>query len=163
MADNHPAPTRTNFIYLVNQLEFATQGYELLDQKRNILILELLKLVDQAVAFEEKADELLARAHESLRRAILEGGKLEVASLASAINIEAGIKLSQRRVMGVRLPVVKTDFVDYGPSFSPDGISAWIDGAIEDFKESLRLMGELSELKISIMRLAREVRKPFAR
>ena len=39
------------------------------------------------------------------------------------------------------------------------GTSFWIDNALNDFKEVLQLMGRLAELKISIMRLAREVRK----
>ncbi|MDA3898983.1 MAG: V-type ATP synthase subunit D [Spirochaetes bacterium] len=159
MAGNHPAPTRTNFIQLKHQLEFATQGYDLLDQKRNILILELLNLVDQAVDFEDRSDCMLKDAHTSLRRAVLDGGKLKVADLASSINIESKITITQRRVMGVALPVVNTEFSEHGPYYSPNETSPWIDEAINDFKQVLNLMGELAELKISIMRLSREVRK----
>ncbi len=39
------------------------------------------------------------------------------------------------------------------------GTSFWIDGSIKEFKEALQLMGRLAELKISIIRLATEVRK----
>ncbi len=46
------APTKTNLLRLQGDLMFAKQGQELLDQKRNILIMELLALVDQAVEFE---------------------------------------------------------------------------------------------------------------
>ena len=42
------APTKTNLLRLRSDLSFAQQGYELLDQKRNILIIELLAMVDQA-------------------------------------------------------------------------------------------------------------------
>ncbi|HRX16624.1 MAG TPA: V-type ATP synthase subunit D [Spirochaetota bacterium] len=159
MADNRPAPTRTNLIRLKQQLEFASQGYELLDQKRNILIMELLNLIDLAVDFEEKSDFTLQQAHKSLRLAVIENGKLKAAALSSAINIESSITLTSRRIMGVSLPVVRTTFKEHGPYYAPEGTSSWIDNAINDFKQILSIMGELAELKISIMRLAREVRK----
>jgi len=159
MAGNRPAPTRTNFLRLKQQLEFASQGYVLLDQKRNILILELLNLVDQAVNFEEKADLTLARAHEALQNSVLESGKLKVAGIASAVNIESSMTISQRRVMGVGLPVVHTDFIEHEPYYSPDGTSPWVDEAVREFKVILNLIGELAQLKISIMRLSQEVRK----
>jgi V/A-type H+-transporting ATPase subunit D len=59
----------------------------------------------------------------------------------------------------VRLPVVETSFVEHPPYYSPMGTSFWIDGSINEFKEALQLMGRLAELKISIIRLATEVRK----
>lgn len=159
MAANRPAPTRTNFLRLKQQLEFASQGYVLLDQKRNILILELLNLVDQAVNFEEKVEASLAKAHEALQNAVLSGGKLKIAGIASAVNIESSITLSQRRVMGVGLPVVQTAFTEHEPYYSPDGTSPWADEAVSEFKSILHLIGELAQLKISIMRLSQEVRK----
>ena len=48
------APTKTNLLRLRHDLQFAKLGHELLDQKRNILVVELLTLVDQAVDFQEK-------------------------------------------------------------------------------------------------------------
>ena len=39
------------------------------------------------------------------------------------------------------------------------GTSFWIDGSINEFKQALQLMGRLAELKISVIRLATEVRK----
>ena len=46
MAKLNVAPTKTNLLKLRYDLMFAVQGHELLDQKRNILIVELLNLVD---------------------------------------------------------------------------------------------------------------------
>ena len=134
-------------------------GHELLDQKRNILIVELLALVDQAADYQERVDKALGDAYRSLEQAVLRMGKLKVVSLASAINVASEIKISQRRVMGVSLPVVETEFREREPFYSPLDTSFWIDGSVSDFKAALQLMGRLAELKISIMRLAQEVRK----
>ena len=153
------APTKTNLLRIRHELEFARLGHELLDQKRNILVIELLNLVDQAVDFQERVVKALEEAYRTLEQAVLRMGKLRVSNLASAVNIRAEIELKTRRVMGVRLPVVDTSFTEHPPYFSPLGTSFWIDNSLEEFKEALQLMGRLAELKISIIRLASEVRK----
>lgn len=159
MAARNLAPTKTNLLSLRQELELARQGHELLDQKRNILVIELLSLVDQATDFESQVNRALETAFHSLEEAVLDGGRLQVLHLSSAVNIAAGIELGTRKVMGVRLPVVNTTFAEHPPYFSPAGSSFWIDESIRAFKEVLGLAGRLAELKVSIMRLAREVRR----
>jgi V/A-type H+/Na+-transporting ATPase subunit D len=153
------APTKTSLMRLKRELEFARLGHELLDQKRNILVIELLTLVDQAVEFQDRVEKHLAEAYRSLEEAVLSMGKLRVVHLAGGINIEASMTLEQRRVMGVELPVVRTSFSEHAPYFSPLGTSFRIDQSIGEFKKALEMMGRLAELKVSIMRLAREVKK----
>lgn len=153
------APTKTNLLRLRNDLNFARQGYELLDQKRNILIIELLALVDQTVDFQSRVESALAKAYKALEDAVLDMGKLKVQYLTGAVNITTDITIRSRRVMGVVLPVVETEFTEHSPYYSPMGTSFWIDSSVKFFKEALELLGRLSELKISVLRLANEVKK----
>ncbi len=153
------APTKTNLFKLRDELKFARQGYELLDQKRKILVFELLNLVDQCADFQSRIEEQLSRAFEALEQAVLQMGKLRVHHLAEAINIRSTITISHRRVMGVMLPVVSTEFVEHPPYFSFKDTSFSIDAALVSFKEALKMMGHLAELKISVLRLANEVHK----
>lgn len=153
------APTKTNLLKIKDELKFARLGYDLLDQKRNILVLELLHIVDQCVDIQDQAEKALERAYRTLEEAVLKMGKLKLTTLASAVNIESEIKITQRRVMGVQLPVVETSFKEHPPYYSPMGTSFWIDSSLQNFKEALSVMGRLAELKISITRLARELRK----
>ncbi len=153
------APTKTNLLKIKDELKFARLGYDLLDQKRNILVLELLNIVDQSVDIQDQVEKALERAYRTLEEAVLKMGKLKVATLAGAVNIESEIKITQRRVMGVQLPVVETSFKEHPPYYSPMGTSFWIDSSLKNFKEALAVMGRLAELKISITRLAQEVKK----
>ena len=159
MAKLNYAPTKTNSIKLKNELKFAQQGYELLDQKRNILIIELMALVDQTADFQSKVENALAKAFKALEAAVLDMGKLKVQYLSGAVHIDTDLKISSRRVMGVNLPVIDTEFTEYGPHYSPMGTSFWIDASLNSFKQALKLLGKLSELKISVLRLAKEVKK----
>jgi V/A-type H+-transporting ATPase subunit D len=153
------APTKTNLLRLKSDLKFAQQGYELLDQKRNILIIELLSLVDQTADHQSRVENALAEAYKALEEAVFDMGKLKVQYLTGAVNISTDITVRARRVMGVSLPVVETEFAEHNPYFSPMGTTYWIDSALQAFKEALRLLGKLSELKISVLRLANEVKR----
>ncbi len=153
------APTRSNLMKLSEELAFSRSGHELLDQKRSILVVELLTLVDQAVDYQHRVERSLADADQALQDSVMDMGRLTVGNLAGAVNITATIDLGERRVMGVRLPRVETTFSDKGPYFSAEGTSLRSEIAIAKYRDALELMGRMAELKVSIMRLAREVKK----
>jgi len=153
------APTRSNLLKLTEDLKFAQLGHELLDQKRSILVVELLTLVDQAVDYEGRVVKALDEAQSSLSDAIMQMGRLRVGNLAGAVNIEYSITLGSRRVMGVSVPKVETSFTDNSPYFSGEDTSILSELSIERYRTTLQLMGRLAELKVSIMRLAKEVKK----
>ncbi|MFC1793167.1 V-type ATP synthase subunit D [Planctomycetota bacterium] len=159
MAQLNYAPTKTNLLRLRNDLKFAQQGYELLDQKRNILIIELLALVDQAADFQSRVENMLTKAYKALEETVFDMGKLKVQYLTGAVNITTDVTIRTRKVMGVSLPVIETQFKEHSPHYSPMGTSFWIDSSLYFFKEVLKLLGKLSELKISVLRLANEVKK----
>lgn len=153
------APTRSNLMRIKDELAFSRTGYDLLDQKRSILVSELLTLVDQSVDYQNRVEKALSDASAALEDAIMHMGRLKVANLAGSVNITSSISLGSRKVMGVELPKVNTEFAGEGPFFSPEGTSMLADVAVNRYRDALSLMGQMSELKVSIMRLAREVRK----
>ena len=128
MAIKQLAPTKTNLLRIREDLKFAIQGYELLDQKRTILIMELLALIDQTVDTQNRIDEGLAKAYQTLEQAVFRMGRLKIQYLSSAVNIQANVRIKHRKVMGVTLPVIETDFIEGYPYFSPAGTSFIISG-----------------------------------
>jgi len=163
MARYEMAPTKTNLMKIKRDLGFAREGWELLDQKRKILIVELMGLIDRAVEAQEEVETKLAEAFEALDQSILRMGRREVNMIALGMNIESDISVSEKRVMGVSLPRVKVRFDDRSPYFAAAESSIWIDEAIKKFREVLRLLGSLAEARISLMRLSREVGKTIRR
>jgi len=163
MARYEVAPTKTNLMRIKRDLGFAREGWELLDQKRKILIVELMGLIDRAVEAQEEVEAKLAEAFNALDQAILRMGRREVNQIALGMNIGSEISFSEKRVMGVSLPRVKIKFDDRSPYFAAAESSIWIDEAIKKFREVLRLLGTLAEARISLMRLSREVGKTIRR
>ncbi|UCF04922.1 MAG: V-type ATP synthase subunit D [bacterium] len=163
MARYELAPTKTNLMRIRRDLGFAREGWELLDQKRKILVVELMGLIDRAVEAQEEVEAKLTEAFSALDQAVLRMGRREVNLIAIGMNIKSEISFSQKRIMGVSLPRVRVKLEDRSPYFAAAESSIWIDEAIKKFREVLELLGNLAEARISLVRLSREVAKTIRR
>jgi len=163
MARFEIAPTRTNLLKLKEDIKFAYEGYELLEQKREILIVELKRHTARAIQAQKTVDEELQKAYEALREARIRTGQIGVVSSASAVNVEARLTLKERRIMGVGVPSVKLTLEDKPPYYGPQASSVWTDEAVKRFKNALNAIAALAESRISVIRLAREIQKTIRR
>jgi len=163
MARYNVIPTKTNLIKLRRNLSFAREGYDLLEQKRQILIVELLGLVDKTADIQEKVEKELAECYEALDMALLAMGKNSISDLSLGVTIDTRVEIDMRRVMGVNLPQVNLKVNDKKPYFSMGETSTWIDETIVRFKTALQDIGELAGIRMSLMRLAMEVKKTIRR
>jgi V/A-type H+-transporting ATPase subunit D len=163
MARYELAPTKTNLMRVKRDLGFANEGWELLDQKRKILVVELMGLIDRAVEVQEKVEERLALAFKALDQAMLRIGRRELTLVSLGMHIHSDIRFSERRVMGVSIPKVRVEFDDKSPYVAAAESSIWVSEATLRFREVLELIGTLAEARISLMRLSREVAKTIRR
>jgi len=153
------APTKSTLLALRRQLAFAQEGYDLLEQKRQILVLELLRRLDRARAAERDAHEALRGAFAALREASLDAGAPALDRAALAVRPDHGVDLSQERLLGLRLPRVAVRLSPPGPRFGLGAASANADAARQGFVVVLPLLGALAELETAVLRLARELRR----
>jgi len=163
MARYEIAPTKTNLMKVKRDLGFANEGWELLDQKRKILVVELMGLIDRAVEAQEEVEKKLNLAFKALDQAMLRMGRRDLSLVALGMHIRSDIKFSERRVMGVSIPRVMVDFDDKSPYVAAAESSIWVDEATLRFREVLKLLGTLAEARIALMRLSREVAKTIRR
>lgn len=159
MAKLNIAPTKSNLLVLKRQLAFAEEGYDLLEQKRQILIFELMSRLGRARDAEQNASDALRRAYAALREAQLDVGSEAVDQAAMAVTMEHNVELSDQHLMGMKIPRVTVQTEPVSVSFGVGGTSASTDAAMSRFIEVLPLLAELAELENAVMRLARELRK----
>ncbi len=163
MARYKVVPTKTNLMKLRRERSFTQEGYDLLEQKRQILVVELMGLMDKTADAQEKVEKELVEAFKALQNAVLVMGRRAVSNIAPAVNVESDITITMRRLMGVNLPRVEVTIEDVAPYFSLGGTSFWVDETIARFKGLLQDLGKLAELRISLMRIVEEVRKTMRR
>jgi V/A-type H+/Na+-transporting ATPase subunit D len=153
------APTKSNLLILKRQLIFAEEGYDLLEQKRQILIFELMSRLNRAVEAEQNAYEALRQAFAALREAQLDSGSEVIDRAALAVNMDHQVDISDQHLMGMKIPHMTVRTEPVGVQFGVGGTSASTDVAMSRFVELLPLLAELAELENAVMRLAQELRK----
>jgi len=159
MAKLNVAPTKSNHLELSQQLASAKEGYELLDQKRQILVYELMSRLGRARDAERRVAEAMQRAFAALRGAVLDVGSATVDRAALAVDLDHQLELASQSLMGIFLPTVTATPAECSVQFGVGGTSASTDAAMRRFVDVLSLLAELAELENSVIRLARELRK----
>ncbi len=159
MAKLNIAPTKSNLLSLKRQLAFAEEGYDLLEQKRQILIFELMSRLKRVRDVEAGITDAFDRAFAALREAELDVGSKSIDSAILGIDRDHQVDLSDQHLMGLKIPRVTVRTEPVGVQFGVSGTSANADLAMRRFVELLPLLGELAELQTAVLRLARELRK----
>jgi V/A-type H+-transporting ATPase subunit D len=152
-------PTKSRLLMLKRQLAFAEEGYDLLEQKRQILIFELMSRLSRARDAERRVATTLPRAHAAMREALLDVGSTGVDRAALGVRMNHQVELTLQPLMGLRLPHVTAQVEPPGIQFGLTGTSANTDAAMRLFIEALPQLAELAELENAVVRLARELRK----
>lgn len=159
MAKLNIAPTKSNLLSLKRQLAFAEEGYDLLEQKRQILIFELMSRLNRARDVETRIAEAFKRAFAALREAELDVGSDALDRAALSVQMNHQVVLSDQHLMGMRIPHVTVQAEPVSVQFGVTGTSANTDLTLRRFVEALPLLAELAELENAVLRLARELRK----
>ncbi len=159
MARINVAPTRSNLIRMKKELQFAKEGYEILDRKREVLTTELVRVAHEAEVLQQEVWKLLGPGYSALQKARLTLGsdQLEWAALAASKTVDVHVKM--RGIMGVAIPAIESTGEPQQMLFSPGGTNASLDEASATFREVLIRMPQLSMLVTTVWRLAGELRK----
>ena len=85
------APTKSNLLKVKEQLSISMDGYELLEQKREILVMELMHMVEQIKLLEREIDKLIASAYPALKSMLTSVGGDRVERIAHAVSYDFNI------------------------------------------------------------------------
>ncbi len=152
-------PTKSSLLELKEQLAIARSGHELLEEKREVLVSELLHIIDDAEACRRRANEALAQAYRALREAMVDLGRDQVRRAALACAAEARIALRERSVMGVPIPILERQILELQPQFGLLGTSHALDEALRRFHAALEVILHLAETERAAWHLAVELKK----
>lgn len=152
-------PTKGNLILAKNSLALASQGYELMDKKRNILLRELMELIDQAKEIQAEIDVTFSAAYKALQVANIELGISYVDEIAAAIPVEESIRIKTRSIMGTEIPLVEYSPKPLTPHYSYFNTRESLDEACAHFEKVKSLTIKLSTVENSAYRLANSIRQ----
>ena len=153
-------PTKGNLMIAKNTLKLSKTGYELLDKKRNILIREMMSLIDNEKEIQGTIDKTFSEAYEALQRANIEMGIDAVDKISLAVDVEDGVEVKFRSVMGVEIPIViMNEETAESPSYGFSGTTVSLDEARKKFNDVKKLTKALAQIENSVFRLADNIKK----
>lgn len=152
-------PTKGNLILAKKSLALASQGYELMDKKRNILLRELMALIDQAREIQSEIDTTYTEAYKALQLANVQLGIHFVEEMAASVPVENSIRIKTRSIMGTEIPLVQHEPEPMKLSYDYYSTRESLDEARLHFERVKDLTIKLSMIENSAYRLAASIRK----
>lgn len=159
MARMDIAPTKANLYVVKEQLNVAKTGHRLLDQKREILLMELLRMVDKTKALEREIDKVVKDAYPSLQRMLMAVGGDRVERLSKGVKYDYTLAEKDISIAGIHFSSLDMELPGLQLFHSFLGSFAATDKVMIDFFQLLRLLTELASIRTIVWRLALEVRK----
>ena len=157
--DPNTFPTKGNLILAKNSLNLASQGYDLMDKKRNILLRELMNLIDEAKDIQAEIDVTFTEAYKALQKANIELGINYVQEVSSSVPVEQNIRIKTRSIMGTEIPLVQHEPAPINPTYAYYNTRESLDKARVKFERVKELTIKLSMVENSAYRLANSIKK----
>ncbi|HRV33382.1 MAG TPA: V-type ATP synthase subunit D [Anaerovoracaceae bacterium] len=153
------APTKSNLIKAKSSLNLSKSGFELLDQKRNVLIREMMDLAEKAKNIQTEISAIFAEAYEALQVANITLGIKNVEDMTYSIPNNESFDVLMKSIMGVDIPIIKYQRSDILPAYGFYNTNLALDRARQQFNEVHYKIYDLAEIENSIFKLAKEIEK----
>jgi V/A-type H+-transporting ATPase subunit D len=159
MAKLNIAPTKSNLLAIKDQLSIAKDGYELLEQKREILVMELMRMVEKVKLYERDIEKRIETAYPALKDMLMAVGGDRAERISHAVNYTFTITEKPVTLAGMRFSSIASEMPKPQLFYSFMGTFADIDKVVVEFFELLSLLTEMAAIRTIVWRLAAEVRK----
>ena len=158
--------TRMELLSRKAQLGLASQGRDLLEQKRTALMKEFLRIADTVMEHSDVLQQAAASASLALARAEAMAGTEAVRSATLAARGDLDLEVTSASVMGVRVPHIeqkKAGRSMLSRGYSIAGTSISIDEAASAFEFEIDAIIQLAETELRLTRLAIEIQSTSRR
>ena len=159
MARLNIAPTKSNLLMVKEQLAVAADGYELLEQKREILVMDLMRMVEKVKLLERDIQKQIDKAYPALKSMLMAVGGDRVERLASGVQYDFKISEKPVVVSGMNFSSIEVDLPKQELFYSSLDSFADSDKVMVEFFNLLKLLTDLASIRTIVWRLANEVRK----
>lgn len=159
MAKLNIAPTKSNFLAMKEQLAISENGYDLLEQKRELLVQELMHMVDKVKLLEKDIDSAVKEAYPAFRRMLMADGSDQVRRIAHNVHYEFEMQEKQVVIGGMSFSTIDVQLPKRQLFYTMIGTYANTDDVINKFFKLISLLTQMASIRTIVWRLAEEVKK----
>jgi H(+)-transporting ATP synthase, vacuolar type, subunit D len=159
MAKLNIAPTKSNLLTMKEQLAVSQDGYDLLEQKREILVMELMHMVEKVKLLERDIDKVINQAYPAFRKMLMTVGSDQVERISHAVHYDFIMHEKQVTLGGMSFQSLDVQLPKKELFYSFMGTFADSDEVMVQFFKLLSLLTEMASIRTIVWRLAGEVKK----
>jgi len=160
MALKDVKPTRSELINTKKKIKLSQNGYKILKMKRDGLIMEFFKVLEEAKDSRGALLEKYARAQEMMAIANTIEGSIGVKAAAFSVRENPDITLRSKNIMGVVVPEIESSKVRKGIAergYGVIGTTPVIDDTAKAFEELVEAIIQSAEIETTMKRLLDEI------
>ncbi|HOP67141.1 MAG TPA: V-type ATP synthase subunit D [Methanoregulaceae archaeon] len=160
MALKDVKPTRSELIALKKRIALSERGYKILKMKRDGLIIEFFKILEQAKDSRGMLGERYKKAQEMMAVANTVEGAIGVKTAAFSVQEVPDISLSSKNIMGVVVPEIEASKVKKGlidRGYGLLGTTSVIDETASAFEDLVEAIIESAEIESTMKKLLDEI------
>ncbi|PWR73212.1 V-type ATP synthase subunit D [Methanospirillum lacunae] len=153
-------PTRSEFIDTKRKIKLSQNGYKILKMKRDGLIMEFFKILEQARDTRGALMTNYQRAQEMMAIANTIEGSIGVKAAAFSVRENPEITLKSKNIMGVVVPEIESSQVRKGIAdrgYGVIGTTPVIDDTAKAFEELVEAIIKSAEIETTMKRLLNEI------
>ncbi|MGD0277699.1 MAG: V-type ATP synthase subunit D [Smithella sp.] len=152
-------PTKSSLRKLKEDLAFAYEGYDLLNQKREILAMEIVRKIDVIRRIEAEFQEILNKLYAAYRKAAVDMGS-EVITLQSGFEMRSYfLHMDFTKLMGLKLLNIGLDLKNINFAVTLPQTTAVYDDAKAQSRKALQVLAQYATVTKSVIMLSRELKK----
>ena len=155
-------PTRSELLEVKKRIKLTQSGYKILKMKRDGLILEFFKILEQAKQVRSKIQKDYDDAMEKAAIAEAVDGAIAVRSAAFSRRAHPEISLRSKNLMGIVVPQIESSLVHSTVDqrgYGVIGTSTYIDEATGAFEKLVETMVQAAEIETTMKKLLDEIEK----
>ncbi|HIH76446.1 MAG TPA: V-type ATP synthase subunit D [Methanomassiliicoccales archaeon] len=155
-------PTRSELLEIKKKIKLTKSGYKILKMKRDGLIMEFFKILEQAKDIRDKVNRDYAEAMRSIAIAKAVDGAIAVQSAAFALRTHPELSLRSKNIMGIVVPEIEANSIRTPMDqrgYGVIGTSVYIDEAAKAFENLVETVIEAAEIETTMKKILEEVEK----
>jgi len=154
---------KTVLLELKKDLELIHSGAEILEEKRNILLKEIISLLDKVEEEREKLNKSVRQSYQNLIKAFMESGNEQLKKEAALPVFHGKLHVYEKSFIGILVPKINYELQELRFPLNISGETLFLEVARISFMDTTRDILALAEIEFKAWRLASELKKTVVR
>jgi V/A-type H+-transporting ATPase subunit D len=157
------AKNKTALLELKKDLDLVYNGAQVLEEKRNILLKEIVSVLDEIEEERISLNHAVQKSYHTLIKAFMESGQVQLKKEAELPVFNGKLHVYEKRFLGILIPKITYDLKQVRFPLNISGETLFMEVARKSFIDATSSILALAEIEFKAWRLVKELKKTVVR